>query len=199
VWSASVVGAAWGLGHTVALVAVAVVVIGLHAEIPASVGPLLELGVAAMLVGLGANLLWTLRRGGRLHVHRHAHGGHRHVHLHVHEADAAPDEHHHPVRAVRRPFLVGLVHGLAGSAGLMLAVLATIPSRALALAYVAVFAAGSVGGMVVVSAVVGMPLALAAERFARAEAVLRTCAGLGSVAVGVRIAAQVVVARATGS
>src|SRR5213593_1082579 len=68
-WSSSLVGAVWGLGHTASLLAVAVVVIGLHTEIPPHLGALLELGVAAMLVGLGANLLWSLRRGARLHLH----------------------------------------------------------------------------------------------------------------------------------
>ena len=189
VGSASLVGAVWGLGHTAALLAAGVVVIGLHAEIPPGVARALELGVAVMLVGLGANLLWTLWRGGDIHLHAHTHGGREHVHLHVHDVASvdAVDHHHHAVRVARRPFVVGVVHGLAGSAGLMLAILAAIPSPSLALAYVAIFGAGSVVGMVAMSAVLGLPLLLAAERFARAEAVLRTCAGIGSVAVGLLI------------
>jgi High-affinity nickel-transport protein len=185
--SASLVGVVWGLGHTAALVAVGVVVIGLHAEIPPAVARALELGVAVMLVGLGANLLWTLWRGG-VHVHGHAHGGREHVHFHVHgTTDGGVDHHHHVVRAARRPFAVGVVHGLAGSAGLMLAILATIPSPSFALAYVGVFGAGSIAGMVAMSALLGLPLVLAADRFARAEAVLRTCAGIGSIVVGVAL------------
>src|SRR6185369_4985281 len=185
--SASLVGVVWGLGHTAALVAVGVVVIGLHAEIPPAVARALELGVAVMLVGLGANLLWTLWRGG-VHVHGHAHGGREHVHFHVHgTTDGGVGHHHHAVRAARRPFAVGVVHGLAGSAGLMLAILATIPSPSLALAYVGVFGAGSIAGMVAMSALLGLPLVLAADRFARAEAVLRTCAGIGSIVVGVAL------------
>jgi hypothetical protein len=191
VWSSSLVGALWGLGHTASLLAVALVVIGLHAEVPPALGRGLELAVAAMLIGLGANLLWALRRGGRLHVHRHEHGGRAHVHLHVHAPAEAPVAHHHPVRAGRRPFLVGLVHGLAGSAALMLAVLATIPSRPLALAYVATFGCGSVGGMVAMSALLGMPLALATERFTRAETAVRVCAAVGSIAVGVLLAWEI--------
>ena len=189
VGSASLVGAVWGLGHTAALLAAGVVVIGLHAEIPPGVARALELGVAVMLIGLGANLLWTLWRGGDIHLHAHTHGGREHVHLHVHDVARvdAVDHHHHAVRVARRPFAVGVVHGLAGSAGLMLAILATIPSPSLALAYVGIFGAGSVVGMVAMSAVLGLPLLLAAERFARAEAVLRTCAGIGSVAVGLLI------------
>jgi ABC-type nickel/cobalt efflux system permease component RcnA len=190
-WSASLVGAVWGLGHTAALLACAVAMIALHAEIPPSLARALELGVATMLVGLGLNLLWTLWRGGQLHLHEHGHGGYQHLHLHVHATAPGDAVHHHHVAAARRPFLVGLVHGLAGSAGLMLAVVATIPSPRLALGYVAVFGCGSIGGMVAMSALLGVPLALAAERFVRAEKVLRTCAGIGSVAVGVLLAVEI--------
>jgi hypothetical protein len=70
-------------------------------------------------------------------------------------------------------------------------VLATIPSRPLALAYVATFGCGSVGGMVAMSALLGMPLALAAERFARVEVVLRVCAAVGSITVGVLVAWEI--------
>jgi high-affinity nickel permease len=189
VGSASLVGVVWGLGHTAALLAAGVVVIGLHAEIPPGVARGLELGVAVMLVWLGANLLWTLWRGGGIHLHAHVHGGHEHVHLHVHDGARveAVDHHHHAVRAARRPFAVGVVHGLAGSAGLMLAILATIPSPSLALAYVGVFGAGSVVGMVAMSALLGLPLVLAADRFARVDVALRTCAGVGSIAVGLAL------------
>jgi len=82
------------------------------------------------------------------------------------------------------------VHGLAGSGALMLAVLATIPSPALALAYVVIFGAGSIGGMVAMSTLFGVPLALAGGRFARAELGIRLGAALGSLAVGLRLAWQ---------
>jgi sulfite exporter TauE/SafE len=184
VWTSSLVGALWGLGHTAALLVVGLAVVALHAEIPPSVAHGLELGVAAMLVALGLNLLRTLRRGGRLHLHAHHHGGRLHVHPHVHRPGTAHD---HPGPGPR-PFLVGLVHGLAGSAALMLAVAATIPSPALAMAYVTVFGCGSIGGMMAMSALVGVPLSLAAERFAPAEGVVRACAALASVAVGLGLA-----------
>ncbi|TMA64978.1 MAG: urease accessory protein UreH [Deltaproteobacteria bacterium] len=188
-WRSSLVGALWGLGHTAALLAAAAVVIGLHTEIPPRVSRGLELGVALMLIGLGLNLLRTLRAGGALHHHVHRHGGRPHVHPHLHGAhEVAPDGHH--LRAGRRPFLVGLVHGLAGSGALMLAVLATIPSPALALAYVVIFGAGSIGGMVAMSTLFGVPLALAGGRFARAELGIRLGAALGSLAVGLRLAWQ---------
>jgi hypothetical protein len=182
VWSSSLIGALWGLGHTASLLAVAVAVVALHAEIPPRLGLALELGVAAMLIGLGVNVLWTLVRGGSLHHHAHTHGPGRHVHPHLHASGAS---HQH---RVRRPFLVGLVHGLAGSAALMLAVVATIPSPVVALAYVAVFGAGSIGGMAAMSALLGAPLALLGARFARAEGALGASAAVASVVVGALLA-----------
>ena len=191
--SASLIGAVWGLGHTAALLAAAVAVIVLRTEIPPRVAGGLELGVAVMLVGLGLQLLWTLRRGGTVHVHPHRHGGRHHLHVHVH-ALGTEGEGHHGVPAVRRPFLVGLVHGLAGSAALMLAVVGTIPSPGLAFAYVGVFGCGSIGGMVAMSVLLGLPLALAARYVGRVERPLRMCAALGSVAAGVAVAWAVVAA-----
>lgn len=186
-WSGSIIGAVWGLGHTAALLVVGVGVIALHEEIPPAVSHALELGVACMLIGLGVNLLWTLRRGAKLHVHVHRHGAHEHFHPHVHAGSPAHD---HAPRA-RKPFLVGLAHGLAGSAALMLAVLATIPSPVLAIVYVAVFGAGSIGGMMAMSTILGLPFHLAARRAARLEGWLRACAAVGSVAVGLALAWQV--------
>ena len=187
VWTASLVGAAWGVGHTAAILAAAMVVIGLHAEIPPVVATALELGVAVMLIVLGGRLLLTLHHGGRLHLHSHAHGGRTHLHPHVHSPGDL-GSHRHVLRAGRRPLLVGLVHGLAGSAALMLAVVATIPSTSLALAYVAVFGVGSVAGMVAMSTLLGVPLAVASGRFAHAEAALRGGAAVASIVVGVTLA-----------
>ena len=184
---ASLVGAAWGIGHTTALVGVAIGAVALRARIPPGLTTVLELGVAAMLIGLGLNLLWTLWHGGR--VHYHAHGGRLHVHPHVHRPGSQPEGggHHH----VRRPFVVGLVHGLAGSAGLMLAVVASIPQPALALAYVVLFGLGSMGGMAAMSVLFGAPLLLVGDHFARAEGALRACVALASVVVGVLLAWEI--------
>ena len=184
----SLIGAVWGLGHTAALLAAGIVVIALDGEIRPRVAQALELGVAIMLVGLGLNLLWALGQGGTIHLHGHEHGGRHHVHPHRHAPDESPDHAQHHPPMVRRPFLVGLVHGLAGSTALMLAVLATIPSPAVALAYILVFGIGSVGGMMLMSTILGLPLALAREHFVRAELTLRALAGLGSVAIGLVLA-----------
>ncbi len=183
-WRSSLVGALWGLGHTASLLAVAVAVIGLHLEVPPSIERLPELGVAAMLIVLGLNLLRTVLRGGRVHVHTHSHDGRVHGHPHHHRHGVA-DHDHGPSR---RPIFVGLVHGLAGSAGLMLAVLATIPSPWLALAYVGIFGIGSVGGMTLMSALFAIPALLTASRFRGVERALRLTAAVVSVIVGLHLA-----------
>jgi len=185
-WSAALVGALWGLGHTTSLVAAAIAVIALHTQIPPRVEHGLEMGVAIMLIGLGINLLRTLGRGGALHLHPHRHGGGRdHVHPHRHAPGERTAPHHHEPAIGRRPFWVGLVHGLAGSAALMLTVAATIPSARLAFGYVLVFGFGSVGGMMVMSVLLGGPMAWVVHRFAHAEWALSGLAALGSVTVGV--------------
>ena len=192
-WASALVGAVWGLGHTASLLAVGVLVIAFHQEIPASLARGLEFGVALMLIGLGARLLWTLARGGRVHIHGHVHGGRLHAHPHLHAAHPELGDHRHgPVG--RRPFVVGMVHGLAGSAALMLVVLATIPQPAVAVAYVVVFGVGSVGGMTAMSTLIGLPFHLVSDRFERADRALRACAAVTSVVVGVMLAWEIGVA-----
>ena len=184
-WRSALVGVVWGLGHTASLLAVAVVLIALHAEIPEVVGQLFEFGVAVMLVALGIRLLHSVARGGALHAHVHDHGGHGHLHPHLHPPGFA-DHDHGPGH--RRPFVIGLVHGLAGSGSLMLAVAATISDPVLAVAYVTVFGVGSIGGMAVTSTLFAIPMLATTRRFAGADRWLCTGAALASVGVGVQLA-----------
>jgi ABC-type nickel/cobalt efflux system permease component RcnA len=200
------VGALWGVGHTAALLAVAVGVIFLRAEIPPGLAHGLELAVAAVLIAIGLDLLWKLARGATVHAHLHAHGPHLHSHPHVHarhahspqELHAASgtaarfagdhDAHASPRLRGRRSLLVGMLHGLAGSAALMLAVLTTAPTPGLAIAYVATFGVGSIAGMMATSAVIALPLGLAASRLQGTERALRGALGAASVGVGLAIA-----------
>jgi high-affinity nickel-transport protein len=188
IWRSSLVGIAWGIGHTTSLLAVAIAVVGLHAEIPPWVEQCLELGVAVMLVTLGTRLLSGVLRGDALHAHTHAHGGRPHRHPHWHRAGVLAHEHG---PSHRRPFAVGLVHGLAGSGGLMLAVVATIPDRFLAMGYVAIFGLGSTGGMAIMSTLFAIPSLVTARRFAGADRWLRTGAALASVAIGLALAWEI--------
>jgi ABC-type nickel/cobalt efflux system permease component RcnA len=185
-WRSSLVGTFWGLGHTASLLGVGVVVLLLRITISERAAPWMEMPVAAMLIGLGAVAVYQALRQNAvaLHSHTHAHQGEsEHTHLHLH-ARREHDHTHRMVRIGKRPFLVGLVHGFAGSAALMLAVLTTLPSVALGLLYIAVFGIGSIGGMVLMSAMISLPFIATANRFASVNKAIRLTAGLFSIGFG---------------
>src|SRR5947208_9547064 len=137
--TASFVGGLWGIGHTISLFVVGILVIFLKLELSDTTQARLEACVGVMLVLLGLNVLRKLFRGEKIHVHVHDHDGHRHAHVHSHEAEATERSHH---RLSPRSVFVGMVHGLAGSGAFMLVVLPSIPSTALAIAYIIIFGIG---------------------------------------------------------
>jgi ABC-type nickel/cobalt efflux system permease component RcnA len=153
---------------------------------------ILEFLVAVMLVGLGANAIIKLTRGGKVHVHTHEHGDHSHMHLHMHdnEKEAEPRM-HHALRLNARPVLVGMLHGLAGSGALMLLVLSTIESPLVGLAYVLVFGIGSILGMSITSVLLSLPVYLAADRFSGASLAFRVVAGIFSLGFGMFMIYQI--------
>lgn len=186
----SLVGTFWGLGHTASLLGIGIVILLLRASIPAHFEPWMEAPVAAMLIVLGVSATWRVlrERGWQVHTHPHSHADgapHTHVHLHAHEQH---DHKHRLFRMGRKPFLVGLVHGIAGSAALTLAVLTTIPSVALGLLYITVFGIGSVGGMLLMSAMIGLPFAVTARRFSVVNGGIRLFAGVFSILFGLLLA-----------
>ncbi len=169
------VGALWGFGHTLTILLVggAIVVFGL--VIPPRLGLSMELSVAVMLVVLGVmNVSGALRR-----IDEAAHRG----------ASTEPHEHHAGQRW--RPVLVGVVHGLAGSAAVALLVLATIREPAWALLYLLVFGAGTVAGMMLLTTAMAAPLAAASRRFGGVERFMARATGLASIAFGLFLAYQI--------
>ncbi|HWO42858.1 MAG TPA: sulfite exporter TauE/SafE family protein [Candidatus Eisenbacteria bacterium] len=181
---ASLIGAFWGLGHTATLFAVGLVVIGLRVSIPDRFALGLELLVAIMLVFLGLRILWQAFKVEKIHLHTHTHNPETHAHFHVHENPKDDHGHAHPFKSMRRPFVVGMVHGLAGSAALMLLVLGTIDSALAGLGYILVFGLGSVGGMLVLSGLIGLPFVLTARRFTVLNRWIRVLAGFASIVFG---------------
>lgn len=194
---AALVGLTWGLGHMAALLAAGVAVIVLRLQIPPRLAPILELGVALMIIGLGLNLLIRVFRhgGAKLHLHEHQHGELRHQHPHLHYGDrhGERDREHHWVRSGRRPFLVGMMHGLAGSATLTLLVLAELPSPFLGLAYLMLFGLGSVGGMLTISTLLSLPYEALKRRFGRFDLSLRITASACSVIFGIYMFYEIVI------
>ncbi|HXG65060.1 MAG TPA: hypothetical protein VNO70_08120 [Blastocatellia bacterium] len=192
VLSSSLVGGFWGLGHTISLLLAGVVVLLLRIEISDKTALALEFCVALMLIGLGVNAIRKILRGDKLHMHAHAHGGRAHIHPHIHDSAHEADEAtHHGLRPGLRPMLVGMVHGLAGSAALMLLVLSTINSTAVGFLYIIVFGVGSIGGMVLMSALVSLPVQFTASRFEKANKAVRLLAGVFSLAFGVFLAYEI--------
>lgn len=187
-WSAALTGGLWGLGHTISLFAAGILVLLLDFQISERTERWLETCVGIMLALLGLNVIRKLAAGGYLHFHQHDHGDHAHVHPHVHGAAGKESvDAHHGSRFSPRALFVGMVHGMAGSAALMLLVIPTIGSRLVGLIYVLVFGIGSIGGMMLMSFLVGLPFHFTALRFNRFNYILQAGAGLVSVMLGLSI------------
>ncbi len=189
-FSSMLIGGVWGVGHTASLLLAGIGVILLRIRIEKYEKPL-EFCVALMLIGLGANVLYKLTRGGKIHLHGHAHGARTHFHPHVHGTGHEPEQSHHGLRLNLRPLIIGMIHGLAGSAALMLAVLAKIKSVPLQFAYIAIFGIGSIGGMMVMSLILSLPIRLTADHFTRTNWAMRALAGVFSLGFGLFMAYEI--------
>src|SRR3984893_5562851 len=156
-------GLTWGLGHTMTLFVFAGAAILLGHAIPEHLARPLETAVGVMLVGLGAHVLWRLWRD-RVHFHKHGHGdGTVHIHAHSHAGENIPHAraahaHTHGFRGLS--LLVGLMHGMAGSAALLVLAVSQASSPAVALGYVVLFGIGSMGGVGALSTGVWVALAV---------------------------------------
>jgi hypothetical protein len=181
----AMVGALWGAGHTASLLVVGFLVIAMGLAIPDRIANLFELAVAVMIVFLGMRIL-------RLHVHSHRHGGTSHAHLHFQD-DAHTDDAHMPLSSWRAA-LVGMMHGLAGSAALTLLVLSQVLHQGgtvLAFAYLVVFGFGSIGGMLVMSSLIGLPFSLGFRLSRQTLVPLRVLTGIFSTTFGVFYALRI--------
>jgi len=198
-WRSVVVGLWWGLGHSASLLLLGGCIIYFGITFPPLASLALEFLVGVMLIALGARVLLRLRKGATLHLHAHEHAGRLHIHPHIHGSSeihpaAAPAPGHHaiPGTAARTPktsLLVGMMHGLAGSAGLTLVLLPTMPTRAMGVLYLGVFGAGTILGMSLATLVVSLPLGLVGPG-ARAGKVVSLLAGGFGLAVGLMLAVQ---------
>jgi hypothetical protein len=174
--AAEIIGALWGLGHSATLFLVGGALLVFRFVIPPLLGLSMEMAVAFMLILLGG-----LNLSDAFHRIEHAATG----------RDAAARDDHRAEQAARsrsgrvlRPLVVGVVHGLAGSAAIALLVLATIRELRSALGYLAVFGAGTIGGMMLLTSAMALPLAAASERFATFDRTMARATGLLSVAFG---------------
>lgn len=185
-------GAVWGLGHTVTLFAICAAVILLGLTLTDRTAAALEFGVGCMLVVLGVDVFRKMRNK-KVHFHVHDHGdGKVHLHAHSHQGSTtahAEDKHRHthPTAFPVRALLVGLVHGAAGSAGLLALAVAATKDAWTAVAYVLVFGIGSIFGMAALTAIAAWPLRAAEKHAVRVHGVLTVLAGLLAVGIGVDV------------
>jgi len=190
-------GLTWGLGHTLTLFAFAGAAILLGRAIPETIARPMETAVGAMLIGLGAHVLWRLWRN-RVHFHKHDHGdGTVHFHAHSHAGETAPHvrtahAHEHGFRW--RTLLVGLMHGMAGSAALLVLAVSQASSSAVGLAYVALLGIGSMIGMGALSTLIAVPLAISARWLTWANRGLQGAVGLATIAIGIVTVVETVLA-----
>jgi ABC-type nickel/cobalt efflux system permease component RcnA len=152
-------GLAWGLGHAATLAVFGLPIVLFGAYLPAPVQSAAEVLVGLMIMFLAARLLLRWRRG-QFHAHSHRHGRVEHRHLHAHQSHPTGHEHGHEAetrlgRSPAQAFGIGLVHGMGGSAGVGILLLATIPDQAEAVAALIVLALGTAASMAALSSVFG--------------------------------------------
>lgn len=183
-------GLTWGLGHTLTLFAFAGAALLLGQVIPAAFSYGIETAVGLMLVVLGAHLLWRLWRD-RVHCHGQSHGGgSAHFHAHGHASETMPHgraPYIHLQGFRWRTLLVGLMHGMAGSAALLVLVAARAPTPLAGLFYILLFGLGSMLGMAALSTLIAVPIALSARGLTQANHGMQGAVGLAAIAVGLRV------------
>jgi sulfite exporter TauE/SafE len=214
------IGAMWGVGHTLTILIVGAAIILFNLVIPVRLGLGMELSVGVMLILLGVRNLGsfvrTLPRSSAtqpsevvlIHTHAHAHGDHIHIHPHAHQTGShSHADEERPLDQLDRtfgkvafyqllrPLLVGIVHGLAGSAAVALLILASIRNLSWAVAYLLVFGIGTIAGMMLITMSISSALHYVGNRFARLSHGLRMASGLMSVAFGLFLAYEICIVR----
>jgi hypothetical protein len=215
--SAAITGLLWGVGHTLTLVAVGAAIILFNLAIPNWIGLGMGLSVGVMLVVLGLfnvvaffNLRPGVWRGAGsatselIHSHAHSHGDYVHTHPHGH----SPDVHPHrpdqtPLVAIDRrlgrsrlyrhvrPIIVGVVHGLAGSAAVTLIVVAAVREPGWAVGYLLVFGVGTIAGMMLITVSIASAFRFAGVGSETATRRLGFASGVASILFGLAFAYQV--------
>jgi high-affinity nickel-transport protein len=210
--SAALTGIFWGIGHSITLLVVGGAIILFGIVIPERLGMSLEFCVALMLILLGWLNLRAFKRSvadvasfdRSAHEHVHRHGDYIHRHAHAHD----PGKHGHSATEVPtarfdrqfgrsqfyrtlRPVIVGVVHGLAGSAAVTLLVLPIIRDPLWAMMYLLIFGVGTIAGMMLVTAAVAAPITYSANRFRAFNRYAGAAAGVLSLIFGIYLVYQI--------
>jgi len=184
-------GAVWGLGHTVTLLLFGSSILWLDTVMPEQIAHYLEMAVGVMLMGLGVDVLRRLIKD-RIHYHAHKHdnkASHFHAHSHVGEGehDKSHHQHQHGSKFPYKTLCIGFMHGMAGSAALILLTLGSIHSFGLGMLYMLLFGVGSIIGMAVISVVIAIPLKASSSKLTWVHNSLQGSIGVFTVGLGISI------------
>tara|TARA_B100000768_G_scaffold152779_1_gene148624 strand:- start:335 stop:1033 length:699 start_codon:yes stop_codon:yes gene_type:complete len=187
--TALIQGCTWALGHSFALLVLVLIVLGSGFSISDAMSHWMEFAVGVMLIVLGLRAILTAKQK-RMHIHAHQHvNGRKHIHAHCHSADAPTDHNtqtHTAPKNVKLPLLVGLLHGVAGSAALIIFLAATsLSSLWQAVGYVMYFGAGSILGMGAMSLTFTVPVCWLQNRAPWGKTTLSIGIGFGALGIGI--------------
>jgi hypothetical protein len=213
---AGLIGVLWGVGHTLTILVVGAGIILFGLAIPTRVGLTMEFSVGLMLILLGVlnltgAMAWISEKFSPAHPqltgsHAHLHEHESQIHLHWHSHSAEKEHHGESLTPPKwlggpatslglfhtlRPLFVGLVHGLAGSAAVALLVLSTIREPKWAVLYLFIFGAGTIAGMMLVTAAISVPFSFAGYQFASLNKGLIVGSGVLSLAFGLFVCYQI--------
>ena len=178
----SILGALWGAGHTSSLVLVSLLIFVFSMNIPNEMFSNFEFGVGVMLVILGVFTYLNRRLVGEKHIHTHTHDDLVHTHPHAHDK---VHSHGH------KSYIIGCIHGLAGSGSLVVLALSTLHDLQTILSFILVFGIGSIVGMMLVSSAIGLPFSLSVYS-KRINKILRYSVGSISIIIGIDILYNIV-------
>jgi len=177
-FKSSILGALWGAGHTTTLVIMGLLMFVLAINIPSTIFLGLEFLVGVMLVFLAFTTFSNRKLFKIKHMHPHTHENGT-VHIHPHEHNG---EHKHS----HKSYIIGCIHGLAGSGSLVVLTATTLGNIESVLSFILIFGIGSVIGMVLVSSLIGLPFAFT-KKISSATKILRYVAGTASLLIGANI------------
>lgn len=198
------VGVSWGLGHSTPLITLGVLILLFKETVMnfyESVAVFFEFGVAVMLVLLGLQVFWKIQKG-EFHVHDHAHNDEEHKHLHGthgHQENMEnphEESQHGPFPELipffrLKSYVIGVVHGLAGSAAVMLAILPTTPDFSSGILFLVFFSLGTMISMAVFTVIISAPFAITSKSDRLSNTVI-SVAGALSILLGLALGSDIV-------
>ena len=172
----TILGAIWGVGHTTTLFLAGIIILTLKITIPETIALSLEFLVGLVIIFLGFYVIRDIIEKKK-HIHKHTHNGRNHTHIHSHKGT---DQHTH----YHQSFSVGLIHGLAGSASLMLLILSTFNSLIIGIIYILLFGIGSMVGMAIVGGLISIPFIYSSKKSRSINTVIQYGTGMISIGFG---------------